>query len=175
MADTTDDDATAADAEDDAEVLAHLPRQSRDTAAAGAPAVPSGAGGAERGRYGGDPRRHRGEGHRTAGPPPPSARGRGRLVVAIWEAVTNTMAHGRTPATAVNICLSPAGDEVIATVTDHGPGFDPDAVPDPLAPPHRLRPGGPGLLLIHRYTDGVDYTFPPHGGTVVTLRASIPT
>jgi hypothetical protein len=29
------------------------------------------------------------------------------------------------------------------------------------------------LFLIHRYTDNVDYTFPPGGGTVVTLRTAI--
>ncbi|GAA2127124.1 ATP-binding protein [Actinomadura napierensis] len=103
---------------------------------------------------------------------PPAAAG--RLVVAVWEAVTNAMVHGRTPAPAVGIHLSPAGDEVIATVTDHGPGFDPGEVSDPLAPPRRLRPGGRGLLLISRYTDSVDYFFPLHGGTVVTLHAGIP-
>jgi serine/threonine-protein kinase RsbW len=97
-----------------------------------------------------------------------------RLVLGIWEAVTNAVTHGRTPAPAVDVCLSPAGGEVIATVSDHGPGSDPGTVPDPLAAPNQLRPGGRDLFLIHRYTDSVDYTFPPGGGTVVTLRAAVP-
>ncbi|XVQ15608.1 ATP-binding protein [Spirillospora sp. CA-255316] len=80
-------------------------------------------------------------------------------VVAIWEAVTNATAHDRTPAPAVDIRLSPTGDEVIATITDHGPCFAPGAVPDRLAP-QRLRPGGRGLFLIHCCTDIGDYTSP---------------
>ncbi|WP_407921514.1 ATP-binding protein [Actinomadura soli] len=92
------------------------------------------------------PRGHRGEGHHTEGGvrlPPAAA---GRLVVAIWEAVTNAMPHGRTPAPTVDICLSPAGDEVIATIADHAPR---------LRPRRRARPAGTAAPAAARWPGSV--------------------
>jgi serine/threonine-protein kinase RsbW len=56
--------------------------------------------------------------------------------------------------------------EALAEVQDQGPGFDPEAVPDPMAPENLDRPCGRGLLLIRHYTTWVRY----HDcGNLVTL------
>jgi anti-sigma regulatory factor (Ser/Thr protein kinase) len=42
-------------------------------------------------------------------------------------------------------------------VRDEGPGFDPDAVPDPTDPTNIERPSGRGLLLIRTFMDEVHH------------------
>jgi serine/threonine-protein kinase RsbW len=50
-------------------------------------------------------------------------------------------------------------------ITDEGPGFNPEEVPDPTAPENLERPCGRGLLLIRFYMSSV--TFQDNGRTIV--------
>ncbi|MFC9975666.1 ATP-binding protein [Spirillospora sp. NPDC127200] len=95
-------------------------------------------------------------------------------LIAVWEAVANAIEHGGTWCPSVQAELSADGGQLIVTVTDHGPGFDPHDRPDPMRPEHRLRAGGRGVFLMERFMDRVDYRFPPEGGTVVTLSKNLP-
>lgn len=100
-----------------------------------------------------------------------------QVLVAILEAVANALRHGRTLDGAgrpVLLDLEVSDGRITATVTDDGPGFDLAACPDPRAPERLLLPGGRGLLLMRHYMDSVNHAFPPGGGTVVTLRRSVP-
>lgn len=101
-----------------------------------------------------------------------------RAVLAVREAVANAMTHGNRldPDSGVEIELlvdSPetSGDPrtVIVRVSDGGNGFDPAGLPDPLAPENLIRPTGRGILLMKSFMDEVGFSFPSHGGTVVTL------
>ncbi|MGD9853448.1 MAG: response regulator [Planctomycetaceae bacterium] len=47
--------------------------------------------------------------------------------------------------------------EVVYTIRDEGPGFDPDALPDPTDPVNLERPCGRGLLLMRTFMDEVRY------------------
>ncbi|WP_329493880.1 anti-sigma factor antagonist [Kitasatospora herbaricolor] len=98
-----------------------------------------------------------------------------QVITAVLEAVSNAVRHGRRSGGLGSVLLEAgvADGHVVVTVTDDGPGFDPGACPDPRAPERLLLPGGRGVFLMHHLMDGVDFAFPPAGGTRVTLRKSI--
>jgi anti-sigma regulatory factor (Ser/Thr protein kinase) len=97
-----------------------------------------------------------------------------RLVVS--EAVTNAIkAQGAIGAPdRVLIRCRVEDDKVLVEVVDHGPGFDPDAVPDlpDVETPERLRhESGLGVALMHRLADGAEVESGPDGTTVrLTIR-----
>ena len=49
-------------------------------------------------------------------------------------------------------------------VRDEGPGFDPDNVPDPLAPENVLKSSGRGIFLIRNFMDELQLRRAPEGG-----------
>lgn len=98
-----------------------------------------------------------------------------QVLVSVFEAVANAVEHGqrdggRGP---VLLAIDVVAGQITATVADDGPGFDPDACPDPRTPERLLLPGGRGVFLMHHLMDSVDFTFPPGGGTEVTLRKAL--
>ncbi len=90
--------------------------------------------------------------------------------VALREAVENAFRHGCGPdnaATRIALHLTP--DELVITVRDRGPGFDPDAVADPRCEENLARGGGRGIFYMRCFTDRVSFVFPRNGGSVVRL------
>jgi serine/threonine-protein kinase RsbW len=90
------------------------------------------------------------------------------LRLALEEAVVNGLKHGNAgdPSKQVRLRYWVSSREALAEVQDDGPGFDPEAVPDPTELQNLDRPSGRGLLLIRHYTTWVRY----HGsGNHVTL------
>lgn len=75
------------------------------------------------------------------------------------EAIGNGLKHGRRrdKSKPVQLRYRIAPDQFLAEVEDHGPGFDPDGLPDPLAPRNVERPGGRGVFLLHRYMTWIQY------------------
>lgn len=100
-----------------------------------------------------------------------SERLRFRLQVVLAEAIANAILRGNCEdagkCVEVRAVLVPS--EVRLFVTDEGPGFDPDSVPEPVSP-HRLHEGnGRGLFLIRHLADSVVFT--PRGNSIcITLR-----
>ena len=98
------------------------------------------------------------------------------LGVAIREAIVNALRHGRAKnggcSASVQVYVSPRG-ALVATVRDRGPGFDPSAVPDPLADENVGRGSGRGLLIMRRFADRVLFSFPRKGGAVVRLEKDL--
>lgn len=80
-----------------------------------------------------------------------------RVHLALEEAIVNAHKHGNernwNKALIVRYHVSPGG--VVAQVDDEGPGFDPESVPNPLAPENLERPSGRGLFLMRTYLSGV--------------------
>ncbi|MBW8728329.1 MAG: ATP-binding protein [Inquilinus limosus] len=97
---------------------------------------------------------------------------RDRIGLATHEAVANAMIHGnrRDPGRPVELRVLRDGDGLVIRVADHGAGFDPAAVANPLRPENRLRPGGRGLLLMRAMADDAGHAPGANGGTVVILR-----
>lgn len=97
------------------------------------------------------------------------------LVQAVDEAVTNIIVHGyRGGPGTIEMAAELVGDDIVITIEDRAPTFDPMRTPPPdlTIPPHRRRPGGMGIHLIRLAMDSVRYRPRPGGGNILTLRRS---
>ena len=70
------------------------------------------------------------------------------LSVAVRESVVNAMKHGNKLDEAKRVLISFAmrPKELEVVIHDDGSGFDPDTVPDPLAPENLLKACGRGIF-----------------------------
>jgi serine/threonine-protein kinase RsbW len=82
-----------------------------------------------------------------------------RLRVVLSEALSNAIVRGNsedeTKSVYVEAELVP--DAIRVSVTDEGPGFDPETVPEPLTPEQLDEAGGRGLFLIRKLVDDVQF------------------
>lgn len=88
--------------------------------------------------------------------------------VSLTEALSNAMLYGneQDPGKRVRLEVVLAQTEIRVRVTDEGPGFDPDQVPDPTSPANLTKPGGRGLFLMRQLMDEVHFN---ERGNSVTL------
>ncbi len=95
-----------------------------------------------------------------------------RATLAVREAAANAIQHGNGAGSEdpVSIRFQIDGRDLVIEVADRGQGFDPDSLPDPLAPENLLKTSGRGILLMKSLLDDVAFRFEDHGGTVVTMR-----
>ena len=87
--------------------------------------------------------------------------------LAVDEALINAVFHGNAldEAKHVRFCCWLSSEKVRVEIIDEGPGFDPDALPDPTDAVHLDRPGGRGVLLMRSFMSHVE--FHDHGNHVV--------
>jgi serine/threonine-protein kinase RsbW len=81
--------------------------------------------------------------------------------LAVEEALTNAFSHGHKdlpPDTPVRFDFAVDDARVTLFVEDQGPGFSPDAVPDPTLEENLEIPSGRGLLLMRAYMTSVEYS-----------------
>jgi serine/threonine-protein kinase RsbW len=80
--------------------------------------------------------------------------------LALEEAISNAFRHGHkglpshTPVT-IEFRLTP--EELAFRIIDAGPGFSPEAVPDPRLDENLEKPSGRGLMLMRAYMTEVRY------------------
>jgi serine/threonine-protein kinase RsbW len=82
------------------------------------------------------------------------------IETALREALSNAVRHGCRSDPSRSVEVTVACDEqpgVLITVSDPGPGFDPDTVPSPTGAPFVLRHSGRGLYLIRQLMDEVSF------------------
>jgi len=88
------------------------------------------------------------------------------IKLALEEALVNAIKHGnqmdRSKQVRISYLVQPDRFEV--HITDEGPGFDPEDVPDPTAVENLERPCGRGLMLMRHYMSEV--VFNPPGNSV---------
>lgn len=80
--------------------------------------------------------------------------------LALEEAVSNAFRHGHKglpEGTPVRASFRVDEDELRVTIVDQGPGFKPEAVPDPTLVENLERPSGRGLMLIRAYMTSVTF------------------
>jgi serine/threonine-protein kinase RsbW len=98
------------------------------------------------------------------------------MSVAVRESVVNAIKHGNqqdeTKRVQVLFTLHERALEV--QVRDQGKGFDPEGVPDPLAPENLLKAYGRGIFFMRQFMDEVQHSFPSKGGTVVRMLKRVP-
>jgi serine/threonine-protein kinase RsbW len=94
-----------------------------------------------------------------------------QIVLAVHETAANAVCHGNkeNPEKKVFLDISAAGDQLKIVVADEGDGFDPGAIPDPLAPEELLRERGRGIYLTRAIMDEYRVCRAANGGTEVTL------
>jgi serine/threonine-protein kinase RsbW len=90
------------------------------------------------------------------------------LGLAVREALMNALTHGNSDRVAVSFRLT-EGDSLVITVRDHGPGFDPARIPNPLSEDNLAKSSGRGIFYMRRFADEVVFAFPSRGGTVARL------
>lgn len=94
------------------------------------------------------------------------------LVQAVDEAATNIIVHGYRGAPGIiEMTAELVADDIVITLVDTAPAFDPTSVPPPdlTVPPAHRRPGGMGVRLMRLATDSVARRPRPGGGNILTL------
>jgi serine/threonine-protein kinase RsbW len=92
------------------------------------------------------------------------------IAMAMREAAINAVLHGNEydPARHIEVSLENTGADLVFQIADQGHGFDPNHLPDPLAPENLLRGTGRGIFLIRSLMDEVHFR-QLHPGTELTL------
>ncbi|MBS1568569.1 MAG: ATP-binding protein [Bacteroidetes bacterium] len=90
----------------------------------------------------------------------------GNILIALTEAVNNAIHHGNAldPAKQVQLGYVMDGDKVTFVVSDEGPGFDHEHLPDPTDPQNIEKPHGRGVFLMRALADSVEFS--DNGATV---------
>jgi serine/threonine-protein kinase RsbW len=98
------------------------------------------------------------------------------VAVSVSEVVNNAVIHGngRDTTKTVQINLDIETDRVKISVQDEGAGFDPDALPDPVAQDNLMREVGRGLFIVRAYMDEVHFQKMGDAGLRITLVKIVP-
>jgi serine/threonine-protein kinase RsbW len=97
------------------------------------------------------------------------------VAVAVRESVINAIKHGNggDQQKQVHVDFTPldasAPRGIAIRVRDEGPGFDPENVPDPLAPENLLKNSGRGIFLIRSFMDEVALQRAAEGGMEIVM------
>ena len=97
------------------------------------------------------------------------------VAVAVRESVINAIKHGNggDEQKQVHVDFTPldasAPRGIAIRVRDEGPGFDPDNIPDPLAPENLLKNSGRGIFLIRSFMDEVALQRAAEGGMEIVM------
>jgi serine/threonine-protein kinase RsbW len=100
--------------------------------------------------------------------------------VAVRECVVNAIKHGNQndESKRVVVEFSPVpphdAEELVIRVEDEGEGFDPNDLPDPLAPENILRSSGRGIFLIRSFMDDVQLQRGLHRGMEIRMVKKVP-
>jgi serine/threonine-protein kinase RsbW len=91
--------------------------------------------------------------------------------LAVRESVANAVKHGNQfdPEKDVEITFQHSKKGVEIIVRDFGPGFDPEALPDPTDPANLLKACGRGILFMRSFMDVVEWSNHAGGGMVVKM------
>jgi serine/threonine-protein kinase RsbW len=79
--------------------------------------------------------------------------------LAVEEALVNAIRHGNSSDSEkqVHVICKLGPRRMLVEITDEGPGFNPDAVPDCTAEENLERPSGRGIMLMRNYMTRVEY------------------
>lgn len=79
--------------------------------------------------------------------------------LAMEEALVNAIIHGNRLARDKHVRIScrMSPELIRVEISDEGPGFDPDALPDPTDPERLGCPGGRGVMLIKAFMSRVEW------------------
>ena len=92
----------------------------------------------------------------------------GNILISMTEAVNNAMVHGNKLDSKKRVAITVKFDDTSLhfTISDEGPGFDYDNLPDPTAPENIEKPNGRGVFLMKNLADGCNFE---ENGRIVEL------
>ena len=95
----------------------------------------------------------------------------GNVLIAMTEAVNNAIVHGNKldPEKSVTVSCAIDGKSLVFRISDEGPGFDYENLPDPTAPENIEKPHGRGVFLMRHLADDCAFE---DAGRVVELTFS---
>jgi serine/threonine-protein kinase RsbW len=95
------------------------------------------------------------------------------IAISVSELVINAISHAgkSSPDKTVVVEVTKTDGEVKITVSDQGPGFNPDEIADPLADENLLKETGRGIFIVRSLMDTVDIKTSEHGTTVTITKA----
>jgi serine/threonine-protein kinase RsbW len=94
-----------------------------------------------------------------------------QIALAVHETAANAVFHGNHESAEKKVFLdiSRTADQIKITITDEGTGFDPTALPDPLAPGEMFRERGRGIYLSRALMDEYQIDCGGKCGSAVTM------
>jgi serine/threonine-protein kinase RsbW len=94
------------------------------------------------------------------------------IQLALDEALVNAARHGNKldPSKTVHAAWSFDDKQFRISIEDQGPGFDPDALPDPTAEENLACPHGRGVMLMRAYMTEVSFNKRGNKVTMIKLR-----
>jgi serine/threonine-protein kinase RsbW len=77
--------------------------------------------------------------------------------MAVRECMVNAVVHGNqySEHKKVHLFIASSPDRLTINIQDEGSGFDPESLPDPLAPENLLRQSGRGIFIVRAFMDEV--------------------
>ena len=98
------------------------------------------------------------------------------VAVSVSEVVNNAIIHGNREdhSKQVEIDLKIDSDRIAISVQDEGAGFDPDALPNPVAQENLMREVGRGLFIVRAYMDEVNFNMIGGRGLRITMVKILP-
>ncbi len=94
-----------------------------------------------------------------------------KIGIAVRECLVNAVVHGNryNARKKVRVKVSRTADRIAISIADEGEGFDPSAVPDPLANENLLRFSGRGIMLMRAFMDEFEVSLREPNGTEVRM------
>lgn len=94
--------------------------------------------------------------------------------VSVRESVINAIKHGNDSDETKHVFVEFTSvrneqSELVVAVRDQGKGFDPAALPDPLAPENLLKASGRGIFFMKHFMDEVVWRRRSEGGMEVVM------
>jgi len=98
------------------------------------------------------------------------------IAMSVRESVTNAIQHGNKldQSKKVDIRFEVGPSQLDISVTDQGPGFNADQLPNPLDPENLLKPSGRGIFYIRSFMDQVEFKQLSNGGMEVHMTKKVP-
>ena len=83
----------------------------------------------------------------------------GEILIAMTEAVNNAIVHGNKldSSKMVDVEVSLDGPILQFKISDEGPGFDFENIPDPTSPENLEKPNGRGVFLMRQLADTCEF------------------
>jgi serine/threonine-protein kinase RsbW len=99
-----------------------------------------------------------------------------RIGMSVRECMVNAVVHGNryNAKKKVRLALSRTPDRLTIQIADQGEGFEPEAIPDPVAGDNLLKHSGRGIFLMKTFMDEVTMRRLPSGTEVTLVKNVVP-